>query len=154
MNISERFHSALTYYREGRLDEAISTCRRILRMQPNYLDAIQLLAMLYYQRREYNLAITYAEKALKRDPNDFYAFFLLGTLFQEQGDFDKAADHLRKSTKLNPAFADAHYNLAIILEKTNQDEEALLSYKTQSRSIQTSPMSIIIRKCTPQDETL
>jgi tetratricopeptide (TPR) repeat protein len=129
MKISQKFQTALQYYQEGRLDDAAAVCREILSIQPNYPDAVHLLAMLYYQFQEYTLAVSYLEKALQLDPNDFYAFFLLGTIFQEQGDLEKAATCFQRTIEINPSFADAYYNLAIILEKTDQFEKALVSYE-------------------------
>jgi tetratricopeptide (TPR) repeat protein len=129
MKISQQFQTALQYYEEGKLDDAVVVCREILSIQPNYPDAVHLLGVLYYQFKDYTRAVSYIEKALQLDPNDFYASFLLGTLSQEQGNIEKAANWFQKTIELNPSFADAHYNLAIILEKTDQLEKALISYK-------------------------
>jgi tetratricopeptide (TPR) repeat protein len=129
MKISQEFQTALQYYEEGKLDDAAAVCREILTIEPNYPDAVHLLAMLYYQGKDYTRAVSYIEKALQLNPDDFYASFLLGTLSQEQGNIEKAATCFQKAIELNPSFADAHYNLAIILEKTDQLEEALISYK-------------------------
>jgi len=129
MEISEQFQTALQYYNEGKLDEALFICRDILRVQPDYLEAVHLLAMLYYRRRDYDRAVSSMETILNHAPDDYYAYFLLGNIFQEQGNLEKAATFFEKSVALNPSFADAYYNLAIILEKTIQFEKALISYK-------------------------
>jgi tetratricopeptide (TPR) repeat protein len=129
MKTSQKFQTALQYYRAGKLDDAAAVCRDILSIQPNYPAAIHLLAMLHYQIQEYTLAVSYIERALQLDPDDFYAFFLLGTIFQEQENPEKAATFFQKAIELNPSCADAYYNLAITLEKTDQFEKALISYK-------------------------
>jgi tetratricopeptide (TPR) repeat protein len=129
MKISGKFQTALQHYQEGRLDEALFICRDILRIQPDYLEAVHLLAMLYYQRRDYDRAVSAIRTILHRAPDDYYAFFLLGNISQEQGNLEKAAAFFEKSIKLNPSFADACYNLAIIFEKTDRLDRALISYR-------------------------
>jgi hypothetical protein len=48
------------------------------------------------------------------------AWFNLGVLKQEEGSLEDAAAHYRAAVGVDAAFADAHYNLATVLETIDE----------------------------------
>jgi tetratricopeptide (TPR) repeat protein len=55
-NLDIRFNLAQTYVVAGRIDDAVKSCREILRIAPEYLDARLQLAEIYRARGNWNAA--------------------------------------------------------------------------------------------------
>ena len=54
----------------------------------------------------------------------FESHFNLGNIFHDLGRYVEAQRCYREALRLNPAFADAHFYLAVTLEKNGQSPEA------------------------------
>jgi len=83
------------------------------------------------------------KKALELDPNNYMIHYNLGFLYTEPElllkDINRIKDaekEYRIAIKLNPDYADAHFNLALVLFFTNRVEEANLEY---NKALKLSP---------------
>jgi len=65
------------------------------------------------------------KQILMLDPKNIIALNTLGTLCIDAGLAQTAEDYLRRAISYKPDFASAHFNLAILLEKTGRHAEAL-----------------------------
>ena len=63
------------------------------------------------------------------DPDCFEAHFNLGNIHHDLGRFDDALVCYRDAVALNPGYADAHFYLAVTLEKTGHSPEAKPHWK-------------------------
>lgn len=52
-----------------------------------------------------------------------------GVSHYEQGHWDVAEQHFRKALEVDPSLAEAHFNLALALDKQGKHEEATSSFK-------------------------
>ena len=59
-------------------------------------------------------------KLQKSYPNSIFLLSLLGTINNELGNYKEAIHNFEKIIQFNPKFADAHYNLGVILKNNNQ----------------------------------
>jgi tetratricopeptide (TPR) repeat protein len=59
----------------------------------------------------------------------FEAHFNLGNILHDLGRFDRALVCYRDAVSLNPTYADAHFYLAVTLEKTGHSPEAKPHWK-------------------------
>ena len=70
------------------------------------------------------------ERAIRLEPHCFEAHFNLGNIHHDLGRFDAALVCYHQAVALNPAYPDAHFYLAVTLEKTGQSAEAKPHWKT------------------------
>jgi tetratricopeptide (TPR) repeat protein len=64
------------------------------------------------------------------DPGYPLAEFNLGNLYDEQNLLKEAISHYRRALDLNPSYADAHFNMALICERSGDPLKAVAHWKT------------------------
>ena len=69
----KKFNQALTYCYQGSLDLAVIQLKKVLSMNPKYLQAHQLLALLYIHSEEWTKARKELDRCLKIDVNNTIA---------------------------------------------------------------------------------
>ncbi len=117
----------------GDLAEAERLYRLVLEKDPRQPDALALLGLIMAARKDYAEATFLLGRAISCDPKAPLFRLYLGNLFAEAGEPDKAAQAFRDALGLQPDFAEAHYGLALILEKQDQLFEAVHHLKEASR---------------------
>ena len=65
----------------------------------------------------------------KDNPNEPILFNITGACYSEIGSINLAIDNFQRAVKLKPDYAEAHYNLGVVLQKNGEDEEAYKSYE-------------------------
>ncbi len=65
--VIKKYNSALTSARQGSDDLAIIQLKKVVSMNPHYVQALQLLALLYIHNKEYERAKKYLKRAAKVD---------------------------------------------------------------------------------------
>ena len=124
---------AAKYFIEGsRLDDgeevnmegAAAAYRKALVVDPDLVPAIVNLANIHYARDEMIEAQALYERAIGLDPDCFEAYFNLGNIHHDLGRYELALGCYRGAVRLNGAYPDAHFYLAVTLEKTGHSAEA------------------------------
>jgi tetratricopeptide (TPR) repeat protein len=124
---------AAKYFIEGsRLDDgedrnmegAAAAYRKALVIDPDLVPAIVNLANIHYARDEMIEAQALYERAIGLDPDCFEAYFNLGNIHHDLSRYDDALRCYRGAVRLNGAYPDAHFYLAVTLEKTGHSPEA------------------------------
>jgi len=124
---------AAKYFIEGsRLDDgedrnmewAAAAYRKALVIDPDLVPAIVNLANIHYARDEMIEAQALYERAIGLDPDCFEAYFNLGNIHHDLSRYDDALRCYRGAVRLNSAYPDAHFYLAVTLEKTGHSPEA------------------------------
>jgi tetratricopeptide (TPR) repeat protein len=105
------------------MEEAAAAYRKALVIDPDLVPAIVNLANIHYARDELIEAQALYERAIGLDPDCFEAHFNLGR-------FHEALGCYRGAVALNPGYPDAHFYLAVTLEKTGHSPEAKPHWKT------------------------
>ena len=114
---------ALTFHQQGNFDEAQAIYKKILLIQPNHFDALQLLGVLFAQVKKYSQSVELLSKALEINPNHAGAYNNRGNALKELKRFDEALASYAQAIKVNPNLATAHYNLSLCnLKKGNFSE--------------------------------
>lgn len=80
--------------------------------------------------KKYDEALKIANEITDVDPDFALAHFLRGDILRNMGKLKEAAEEYLYTAQLNPYCADAYYNIARILELTDNKELALDYYKT------------------------
>jgi tetratricopeptide (TPR) repeat protein len=124
---------AAKYFIEGsRLDDgeernmegAAAAYRKALVIDPDLVPAIVNLANIHYARDEMIEAQALYERAIGLDPDCFEAYFNLGNIHHDLSRYEDALRCYRGAVRLNAAYPDAHFYLAVTLEKTGHSPEA------------------------------
>jgi len=120
MNINEAIQLAWEYHQAGNIQQAEFIYREILKVQPNYDDALYLLGVIKYQTANYDSAIADFKNVLKNNPENAYAYYYLGNALRENGHPDEAIDCYQKALNINKEFFEANNNLMLALKEREQ----------------------------------
>lgn len=122
--LPQRLQLAIVQYQAGRLAEAETICRDILKFSPNHSEVLYLLGLIAYDSKAYDVAFGYVNKAHTIHPSNPFYLNLLGSILVEQGEVDDAVSFHRKAVKLKADFAEAYNNLGTDYKKLNKLQEA------------------------------
>jgi type IV pilus assembly protein PilF len=124
----------------GRLEPAEAALRAALEIDPYMTDAHNNLGAVYDRMGDPNRAerefLTVLEDRTYPTPEK--AYLNLGLLYESQGRREQAIAMLRKSVEVNTTFYDGHYELAGLLEKNGELEEAAELYEVAAPKYRTS----------------
>ncbi len=94
-------NSAITAYRTGSYDKALSEWQEYLKLEPNSDEAYFYLGATNLERKQLDTAILNLEKCISLNPNNAYAHLNLGILYdRHRSDFKQAIDHLERAKAL------------------------------------------------------
>ena len=109
---------------EGHLVEACEALRAILQSAPPTAEVTFLLAELLYRSGDLTAARERFYMAIEIDPDHLAARTSLGCLLAEMNETELAIAALDGVVSQQPDFADAHWQLAGLLEETGRFDEA------------------------------
>lgn len=113
----------------GRFEEVITACRKAIEFEPDYLPALNNLASaLAALGRHAEAAVEFAA-VLRLAPDNPAVLNNYGHALALAGRAKEARAALENAVRLQPFYADAHYNLAILLEHLALPAEALHEYE-------------------------
>jgi Flp pilus assembly protein TadD len=106
----------LQHHRAGRLGQAEKLYLRVLQLDRNNPDALQLLGVLANQQGDPLQAVELISKALEVKPD------------YQQGDPLRAVELISKALEVKPDYAEAYCNLGIALAALGKISEAVIAY--------------------------
>jgi predicted O-linked N-acetylglucosamine transferase (SPINDLY family) len=130
---AETLLTAVTAYREGRHEDAQSLCRRVLRDQPDYFDAMHLLGVSILDCGRLEDARRILERAVALDQGSADAHSNLGFAFFRLGRYDEARRAQEKALALRPNFPTAQTNLGNTLTRLGLSEQAIEAHERAIR---------------------
>jgi len=74
-------------------------------------------------------AIGLLQKAIELRPGDAGTWNTLGVVFVAEGDAARGGSAFSKALRLNPNYAEAHRNLAVVLDRQGRSHEAAAHYR-------------------------
>lgn len=131
--MSDLLANAVFHHQSGRLEEAGSIYRRILRSEPGNANALHLYGLLAHQSGDAATAAERIGKAVTLNPRSALYRFNLGLVLAAGGDLEAAAAACRRAIDLRPDFADAHSNLGLVLEKQGLTDAAAACFEEAMR---------------------
>jgi tetratricopeptide (TPR) repeat protein len=94
-------NSAISAYRAGSYDKALSEWQEYLKFEPNSDEAYFYLGATYLERKQLDTAILNLEKCISLNPGNAYAHLNLGILYdRHRSDFGQAIEHLERAKAL------------------------------------------------------
>lgn len=121
-NLLRRAHAA---HQQGRLNEAESGYRSVLRIRPADPDALHFLGMLHFQRGERTEAIQLVRRSLASLGNNPHAWNNLGNMLLACDQPQEAVDAYEKATQYGPQIAETWFNRAVCSRRVRQYDLAI-----------------------------
>ncbi|HEY2413241.1 MAG TPA: tetratricopeptide repeat protein [Pirellulaceae bacterium] len=125
---SELFAIAVQHHEAGQLQAAEQVYRQILAVDPNHVDALQLLGLIALAMGQLESAATYIGRAIELHATEPSFHNNLGNVFKAQGKLDRAIDCFRRAVELEPGYDVALYNLGTALQAQGKLDEAIVFY--------------------------
>ena len=124
----------------GREEPAEMEMLKALELDPYLTDAYNNLGIVYDRLERRDEAETAFRKALedRSYPTPEKVYLNLGLLYGTQGRDDEAVASLRRAVEINPKYYQAHYELASLLDRLGQLEEAASEYDVASPAYRTN----------------
>lgn len=124
---------ACALWEKGQVDDAISSYREALRLNPES-SALHLgLGLMLRKAKRFEEGLAELSRAVELDGRSSEANFSLGNAFRSLGRFDEAMAAYRRAIELDGNYAGAYTNLANILRDQGQIDEALSAYQQAVR---------------------
>jgi tetratricopeptide (TPR) repeat protein len=114
---------------QGRLNEAESTCRRLLALDPNHAGAWHLLGILTLRTGDAATALAHIERAVALAPQKADVRNSRGFALRALKRDAEAEATFREAVALDPNFLEAHYQLGNILREAKRHTDAEGSYR-------------------------
>lgn len=127
-NADQAIQTAIGHHQAGRLPEATAIYEKILRANPRHADALHLSGLIALQMGEAGIAVDMIGKAIETNPHYLY-YSNLGSAFKKLEQPDAASECYRKSILLKPDYAEAHYNLGVVLQAQGRLDDAIECYR-------------------------
>lgn len=102
--------------------------------EPFYAAYVDLGALLCEQEHQCGDALAVFDEALEHFPNDAVLHFNRGVALDQLGQLDEAKVAYERCLALDPSYADAHHNLAILLDKRG-DRRGLIRHLSAYRRL-------------------
>jgi len=134
--IAPLIQQGFALHQQGRFIEARAFYERILAIQANHFDALQLLGMLSAQTGQFLKAVDFLKKAIRINPNHADCYSNLANALKELKRFDEALLNYDRAIRINPDLSLTHFNRGVTLQELHRFEDALKSY---DRAIRIDP---------------
>lgn len=111
--------------RDKKYKLAIESLQIALKQDPNFVLALDDIAVCYRQLEDYDNAIKYYKKSLEIYPEGEYALMNIGVVYTLKSDFKTAIDYYEKLIKYQPENAEGYFGAGKNYLALNNDEKAL-----------------------------
>ncbi|MBF0189305.1 MAG: glycosyltransferase family protein [Magnetococcales bacterium] len=128
--IAQLWQQAVHAFETGDPGTAVRSGAKILTLDPNHADALDLLGMCAKLTGDASRAIGFMGKAVSLQPDNPVFQHHLGVTLMETGQTAAALERIQDAVRLKPDFAEAHVNLGNILFQSGDPGGAARSYQT------------------------
>jgi len=113
------------YFQQDQRANSRAEFEKALKLQPDYLPAVEQLVDLDLAEKEYNAAFQQVQQLVVKNPNGALLQLLLGTTLAAQGETNQAESALSKAINLQPDSQAAYLLLAQLYDQSGQNQKAL-----------------------------
>ena len=128
INVKQVFNLALQYQNQKNYNEAKKLYKKLIKTEPNLIEAQYNLGVIYEETKDYDEAIKYYKKTIYLNPLFIYSYNNLGLIYNKLGKYKVSIEYLIKLKKINPKYVNAYNNLGIAYISLGQYEEAIENF--------------------------
>lgn len=121
--------NALQHLSAGRLIEAISVCRQILKLVPNHTDTLNVMGLALLRDRKPEKALSSFKKALKSAPSSVPIHLNCGLAWSALDRRDRAEQSFKNALSHDPHSAEAHFQLGLLLQNRFKFDDAIMRFR-------------------------
>lgn len=122
------FSQGIAHHQAGKLTEAKSLYRQVLKLIPQQADALHMLGVTEFQEKNYHEAIRLIDKAKTLKPDEHLIHFNLGNALRAMGHLAQAGEAFSTALRLRPDHLEALKNLGNTFKEQNRMAEAIACY--------------------------
>lgn len=122
------FSEGIAHHQRGRLTEAHSLYRQVLKLIPQQADALHMLGVIEFQSKNYAEAVQLISRAKSIKPDSDLIHFNLGNALRAMGHLAEAGKAFSDALHLRPDNLEALKNLGNTYKEQNQMDEAIACY--------------------------
>lgn len=122
-------------------DEAITILTNLLKKEPQYFKATELLGDILCNKGDYKTALNIYMNATKYNSNNYYLYYNIGMVYTMLNDFNSAKIYYQKAATLNTLLYNAYYDMGQIDLLSGDLEEAEKYFNKSLDSEDISPMA-------------
>jgi tetratricopeptide (TPR) repeat protein len=127
-NARALFSQGIAHHQAGKLSEAQSLYRQVLKLMPRQADALHMLGVTEFQAKNYAEAVRLISKAKEHKPDNDLIHFNLGNALRAMGQLEEAGQAFSTAVRLRPDNLEALKNLGNIYKEQNKMAEAIACY--------------------------
>lgn len=127
--VASLLHDALTHLNRNEVSAAEALLNRVLLIQPEDANALQLLGLIRQGQGQAAEAEDLYRRSLAFNPEQPHVHHNLGTLLYHQNRFDEAIAALEEAVRQKPNYADAFLRLGHAYQSKARYEEAEKAYR-------------------------
>ena len=135
-----RYYLALAYLQDNNSSQAIAELKKAVAHNPDYVEAILVLAKLNLQNNKPQDVISPMVELLRKQPSLTAAKLLLVEAYRSVGRLDEAIAVLRQQIAVTPQNAQGYYLLGVILRQQGKTDEARQAFE---RTLQLAPDNLL-----------
>ncbi len=129
-NMGTYYFLGLSHYSQGELEQALSQFHKVLDMNPSFIQARLLIALILLKQERVDDSITEAKRILQQDEGNALAHNILGSAYMTKGMYGEAMQELTIATELDPKLIDAHLKKGLYSLTEGKVKEAETELKT------------------------
>lgn len=133
---SPSLDDALQAFHQGRVQDAATLCRQLLKLQPGNAAAWHLLGLTSRHINDLSVAAKYTRKAIELSPDVAEFHNSLGATLLAQGKTVEAISSCERAAFLDPTYSDAAFNLGLAHQHAGNP---VLSIQNYRRALELKP---------------
>ena len=133
---AQLFQQGFALHQQGKLSEAKKIYEKVLEINANHFDALNMAGAAEAQLGEFEVAVDLISRAIAINPNEASCYNNRGNALLKLKQAEDALASFDHAVQLKPNFAEAHFNRGNALVELKQYESALATYE---KAIQIKP---------------
>lgn len=128
-DILSHFNLGVQSYNQREFSKAIQAYKRVIELDPTYIEAYNNLGIIYQQIRDFDKALGAYQKSIEINPQYEKGYNNLGIIFYLRGQHEEALGAFQKALDINGRNIESHINLGVLYKKQGQLNKAIESYR-------------------------
>ena len=129
IDIDTEFTKAIQYHKSGQLCKAEEIYKRILEVNPNHSDTLNLLGVIASQSGNNDIAVNLINKAIQYNHGNPVYYYHLGIILRNQGKSIEAINSYQKSLEIKPDYVESHNNIGVVFIELGELSKALSCFQ-------------------------